>query len=198
MQVDYYYSLMSPWAYFGAPRLYKLQDKYGLKINHYPLDIIKLFSISGGLPLAKRSDQRKTYRMMELKRWQKKLDMPINFMPKYFPPSDVSKASCMILSVKDSKIKNNLSFSLLKSLWVEEKDIGDQSTLIAICEDLNLNSEDVLEQALANKNYYHSLADEAASRNVFGSPSYVLNDEVFWGQDRLDLLEENIVKQNML
>ena len=135
---------------------------------------------------------------MELKRWQKKLDMPINFMPKYFPPSDVSKASCMILSVKDSKIKNNLSFSLLKSLWVEEKDIGDQSTLIAICEDLNLNSEDVLEQALANKNYYHSLADEAASRNVFGSPSYVLNDEVFWGQDRLDLLEENIVKQNML
>ena len=194
MQIDYYYSLMSPWAYFGAPRLYELQNKYGLKINHYPLDIIKLFSISGGVPLAKRSDQRKVYRMMELKRWQKKLNMPINYMPKYFPPSDVSKASCMILSMKDPKIKNNLSFSLLKSVWVEEKDIGDQSTLIEICENLNLNSDDVFEQALASKNYYHSLADKAANRNVFGSPSYVLNDEVFWGQDRLDLLEETIVK----
>ena len=43
MQIDYYYSLMSPWAYFGAPRLYELQDKYGLTINHFPLDLIKLF-----------------------------------------------------------------------------------------------------------------------------------------------------------
>ena len=195
MQIDYYYSLMSPWAYFGAPRLYELQNKYGLKINHYPLDIIKLFSLSGGEPLAKRADQRKTYRMMELKRWQKKLDIPINFMPKYFPPSDVSRASCMVLSMKDSKIQNNLSFSLLQCVWVKQKDIGDQNTLIKICKDLNLNSEDIFEQALAKENFYHSLAVEAANRNVFGSPSYVLNEEVFWGQDRLDLLEETIIKK---
>ena len=194
MQIDYYYSLMSPWAYFGAPRLYKLQKKYELKINHYPLDILELFSLSGGLPLAKRADQRKVYRMMELKRWQKKLDMPINFIPKYFPPSDVSKASCMVLSMKDDKIQNDLSFSLLQCVWVKQKDIGDQNTLIKVCEDLNLNSEDVFEQALASKKLYHSLAVEASNRNVFGSPSYVLNEEVFWGQDRLDLLEEAVVK----
>ena len=194
MQVDYYYSLMSPWAYFGAPRLYKLQDKYGLKINHYPLDILKLFTLSGGIPLAKRADQRKLYRMMELKRWQKKLNLPINFMPKYFPPSDVSKASCIILSIKDPKIQNDLSFSLLQYVWVKEEDIGDQNTLIQVCKNLNLNSGDIFEQALASNKLYHSLAVEASNRNVFGSPSYVLNEEVFWGQDRLDLLEEAVVK----
>ena len=132
---------------------------------------------------------------MELKRWQKKLNLPINFMPKYFPPSDVSKASCMILSIKDPKIQNDLSFSLLQCVWIKQKDIGDQNTLIKVCKDLNLNSEDIFEQALAKENFYHSLADEAANRNVFGSPSYVLNEEVFWGQDRLDLLEETIIKK---
>ena len=194
MQIDYYYSLMSPWAYFGAPRLYKLQKKYELKINHYPLEIIELFSLSGGLPLAKRADQRKVYRMMELKRWQKKLDIPINFIPKYFPPSDVSKASCMVLSMKDDKIQNDLSFSLLQCVWVKQKDIGDQNTLIEICETLNLKYEVMFKQALASEKLYHSLAVKAANSNIFGSPSYVLNKEVFWGQDRLDLLEEAIVK----
>ena len=132
--------------------------------------------------------------MMELKRWQKKLDIPINFIPKYFPPSDVSKASCMVLSMKDDKIQNDLSFCLLQCVWVKQKDIGDQNTLIKVCEDLNLNSEDIFEQALASKKLYLSLAVEASNRNVFGSPSYVLNEEVFWGQDRLDLLEEAVVK----
>ena len=192
MYVDYYYTLMSPWAYFGATRLYELQNKYEFKINHYPLDILKLFSLSGGEPLAKRANQRKSYRMMELKRWQKKLNLPINFVPKYFPPSDVSNASCIILSIKDPKIQNDISFSLLEYVWVKEKDIGEQSVLIEVCEKLNLNSEDMLQQALANKNLYHSLAHQAASKNIFGSPSYVLNEEVFWGQDRLDFLEEAV------
>ena len=194
MQIDYYYSLMSPWAYLGAPRFYELQQKYDFVINHYPLDIIKLFRLSGGMPLAKRADQRKVYRMMELKRWQKKLNLPINLTPKYFPPSDVARASCMVLSIKDPKIQNDLSFSLLQNVWVEEKDIGDQNTLIEVCNHLGLNSEEMFEQASTKEKLYHSLADEAAKLNIFGSPSYVLKEEVFWGQDRLDLLEEIIVK----
>ena len=132
MKIDYYYTLMSPWTYLGTSRFYELQKKYGFLINHLPLDIIKLFSLSGGEPLGKRAQQRKCYRMMELKRWQKKLNIPINFNPKYFPPSDVIKASCMILSIKNQKNQNLLSFNLLKCVWVEEKDIGDTKTLLDI------------------------------------------------------------------
>ena len=193
MQIDYYYSLMSPWAYFGAPRLYELQKKHGFIINHYPLNILKLFTLSGGIPLAKRADQRKVYRMMELKRWRKKLNLPINLAPKYFPPSDVSRASCMVLSIKDPKIQNDLSFSLLESVWFKEKDIGDEKTLIEVCKNLDLNSEEIFKKSLTSEKLFYKLAAEAAKRNVFGSPSYVLNEEVFWGQDRLDLLEEFIV-----
>ena len=194
MFVDYYYSLMSPWAYFGAPRFYKLQKKYGFKINHYPLDILKLFPLSGGEPLSKRSEQRKAYRMMELKRWKKKLNMPINFNPKYFPPSDTIKASCLILLTEDLELKNILSFTLLKYVWVEEKDIGDINILMDLCDQMKINSDYVNKIPENVEKLYHSLAMKAAKINIFGSPSYVLNKEVFWGQDRLDFLEEALVK----
>ena len=184
---------MSPWAYFGSIKFFELQKKYGFSINHYPLDIVKLFSLSGGEPLPKRSEQRKAYRMMELKRWQKKLNIPINFNPKYFPPSNVEKASCLILSNKEPQIQNKLSFSLFKSMWLEEKDIGDENTLSEICQSHGLDYKEASKQASGFTDMYNSLAEQAASLNVFGSPSYVLNDEVFWGQDRLDLLEEVIL-----
>ena len=83
----------------------------------------------------------------------------------------------------------------MKCVWVNEEDIGDESTLIEVCESLNLRSEEMFERASDKKKLYHSLAIEASNKNVFGSPSYVLNEEVFWGQDRLDLLEETIIKK---
>ena len=83
---------------------------------------------------------------------------------------------------------------MLKCVWVKEKDIGNQNTLIEICKSLNLNPDEIFNQISTSEKLYYSLADKAAKRNVFGSPSYVLNDEVFWGQDRLDLLEEAIIK----
>lgn len=184
---------MSPWAYLGAQRFYELQKKYNFIINHYPFDILKLFSLSGGIPLAKRADQRKIYRMMELKRWKKKLNLPINFQPKYFPPSDLVKASCMILSIKDQNVQNLTSLNLLKCVWVEEKDIGSIINLNEVCHKVGLNSHEIIDNLEIHEKFYHSLADKAAKCNVFGSPSYVLNGEVFWGQDRLDLLEEKIL-----
>ena len=185
---------MSPWAYLGAQRFYDLQNKYNFKINHYPLDMLKLFSLTGGLPLGKRSEQRKAYRIMELQRWKKKLNLSINFVPKYFPPSDVVKASCMILSIRDQNMQNLLSLYLLKCVWTDDKDVGEINTLLEVCKNLRLNGDELLEKSKKFENTYYSLADTAAKRNVFGSPSYVLNDEVFWGQDRLDLLEEKILE----
>ena len=124
---------------------------------------------------------------------EKKLNLSINFNPKYFPPSDTEKASCMVLSIQDSKIQNLLSFNFLKCIWIEEKDIGDVKTLLKACKNLQLDGKKILEDSKDYKDVYNSLADIAAKQNVFGSPSYVLNDEVFWGQDRLDLLEEKIL-----
>ena len=77
----------------------------------------------------------------------KKLNLPINFTPKFFPPSDVVTASCLILFVKDQNMKNLLSLNLLKCVWVKEKDIGDINTLVEVCNNLGLNGNELLEKS---------------------------------------------------
>ena len=195
MNISYYYTLMSPWAYLGSRRFYKLKEKYNFNIIHYPLDIIKLFSLSGGEPLAKRADQRKAYRLMELRRWKEILKIPINPQPKHFPPSDVSVASCMILALDNEKDQNKLAHKLLEFVWVEEKDIGDISTLKEACSKCNIEFNELIRSQKNFVEKYHSLAIHASKKNVFGSPSYVLDEEIFWGQDRLDMLEKALQKK---
>ena len=144
MNISYYYSLMSPWAYLGSKRFYKLKEKYNFNIIHYPLDIINLFSLSGGEPLSKRAEQRKVYRMMELKRWKEVLNIPINFNPKYFPPSDLIKASCMILALDNEEDQNKLAYKLLEFIWKYEKDIGNDDNLKEACVQCSLDSDKLI------------------------------------------------------
>ena len=115
-------------------------------------------------------------------------------MPKYFPPSDVSKASVIILSIDDEQKQNEISFLFLRQMWVEEKDVGDENNIREACKSLDLNFDHLLKLADTKITLYHSLAEKAAKLNVFGSPTYVINKEIFWGQDRLDLLEEYVNK----
>ena len=194
MNVYYYYTFMSPWAYLGSERFYNLKKKYNFKIIHYPLDIIKLFSLSGGEPLAKRAEQRKAYRIMELKRWKEILDSRINIKPKYFPPSDIKIPSCMVLALNNEEDQNKLAYKLLELVWVEDKDIGNIEILEEACLKCNLNFKSLMLEQGNMLEKFNNLASIAAKNNVFGSPSYVVNDEVFWGQDRLELFERAIKK----
>ena len=123
-----------------------------------------------------------------------KVNMPINFTTKYFPPSDVSKASTIILSIEDQQKQNDISFLFLRQMWAEEKDVGDENNIREACNSLDLNFDQLTTGANTKIELYHSLAEKAAQSNVFGSPTYVVNKEIFWGQDRLDLLEEFVDK----
>ena len=80
-QVDYYFSLQSPWAYIGHKLFREVANTYGLKVNHKPVVLIDLFSETGGLPLAKRHPVRQRYRMVELQRWRDKRGLNFHLQP---------------------------------------------------------------------------------------------------------------------
>ena len=187
---------MSPWAYLGSQRFYALKKKYNFKIIHNPLDHRKLFSITGGVPLAKRSKQRKEYRIMELERWKEILETPLNINPKYFPPSDIIIPSCMILALENEESQNHLAQKFLEYVWVKDKDLGNKLHIIEACKECNLEAEELFNSYIKFVEKFESLAEKAADINVFGSPSYVIDSEVFWGQDRLELLERKLKKGN--
>jgi 2-hydroxychromene-2-carboxylate isomerase len=189
--IDYFFSANSPWTYLGHERFVAIARKAGAHVNVKPADFGRVFAASGGLPLAQRPKQRQAYRMMELKRWRDFLGIPINVEPKHFRvPTE--PASRLIIAA-DAKDLNALALTgfIGKAVWEEERDISDAETLKAIAAEHGRNAKLLWEAAQSDgtKATFDAYTQEAIDRQVFGAPTYIYKDELFWGQDRLDFLE---------
>ncbi|HJS84982.1 MAG TPA: 2-hydroxychromene-2-carboxylate isomerase [Acetobacteraceae bacterium] len=196
MHIDYYVSLNSPWTHLGATRLEAMAKRHGASLRVFPVDFGTIFSASGGLPLPKRSPQRQAYRLMELERWRAHLRIPIQIRPKFFPANEVPAASCVIAAretIGDAPAVA-LAHRVLKALWEEERDTGDAATLARLVADVGLDAP-ALTRLAAEERWAERRArdtQDALARGVFGAPSYVIGDEIFWGQDRLEFVERRL------
>jgi len=191
MRINYFYSHVSPWAYLGHQRFLDMAKKHRAGIDFVPLTLAKIFPVSGGLPLGKRAPQRQAYRMWELRRWPTVLGIKINIEPKYFPVDDGPSAKIAILIKRDGGDVSKLSLAFMSAVWHEERNITDRATLIEIVNDYGFDGEALYEESLgeeANK-LLEINCTRANEAEVFGAPTYVVDGEPFWGQDRLDLLE---------
>lgn len=175
----------------GGPRLTQMAQRHGADIDYKPVELAKIFPATGGLPLAKRAPQRQAYRMAELERWRDFLGMPLTLKPKFFPAAEWPAAGMVIAARQEGQDCGALSNALLKAVWAEEQDITERDTLLHIARETGLDGEALLSAAETDpiKAEYAANTDEAIAAGVFGSPSYVFKGEVFWGQDRLELLD---------
>ena len=83
--VNYYLAPQSPWTYLGHQRLMKMVEQAGAQVRVIPMDLGKVFPVSGGLPLGQRAPQRQAYRFVDLERFSKHLQLPVHLKPKFFP-----------------------------------------------------------------------------------------------------------------
>jgi 2-hydroxychromene-2-carboxylate isomerase len=182
--IDYYMSPSSPWTYLGHTRLGEMAGRYGATINVKPVDFGVIFPQSGGLPLPKRAPQRQAYRLVELKRWQEHLGVPLVVQPKHFPVDGGPAAALICASPPEKRMA--LAGELLAALWREDRNIADPELLDAIGARHGVPAGD--------RTKYDAYTQEALGHGVFGAPSYVYRNEIFWGQDRLDFLERVLAR----
>jgi carboxymethylenebutenolidase len=198
LHVDYYVSLNSPWTHLGAARIEAMTAKHGATMKIWPVDFGTIFAGSGGLPLPKRSPQRQAYRLQELARWKEHLGIPITIKPKHFPTSEALSSACVIAlrETQGNAPAIKLAHAVLKALWEQERDPGDEATLAALIGECGLDAAAVI--ALGKDPRWAAMkeADTAAAlaRGVFGAPSFVIGDEIFWGQDRLEFVERRLAR----
>jgi 2-hydroxychromene-2-carboxylate isomerase len=129
-----------------------------------------------------------------LGRWTLHLNIKFNKKPKFWPPKDPhTPAHFLIASIEMGK-KMDFGFKVLEHIWAKESDISNLDTMESIAEDLKINFNDLKKLAMSEKikTIYESNSQEAISMNVFGVPTYICNNELFWGQDRLSFLEESL------
>ena len=196
--VDYYMTPVSPFTYFGHERFRAICRDRGAEINLKVMDLGKVFPVSGGLALKDRAPQRRAYRMMELKRWRDFLGMPLTLEPKFFPvPAEA--AATLILAVleqRGTETALDVAGDCLRAIWSEDRDISLRDTLRDIAGARGLDAQALLTQAASAgiAAVYVMQSQEAIARGIFGSPTYIYNDEIFWGQDRLDFLDRALAR----
>ncbi len=196
--VDYFFSLNSPWTYFGAARLEAMVARHGATLRPWPVDFGTIFAASGGLPLPKRSPQRQAYRQMEMLRWRAYLGIPIHVRPRHAPMNETLPASCVICVREsvDAPSAVRLAHRVMRALWEDETDPADEATLAVLIADVGLDPVPLLAAARDERWMEQRAADSATAlaRGVFGAPSYVMGEEIFWGQDRLEFLERHLAQ----
>lgn len=189
-EIVVYYALQSPWAYLGWQRLLDLARERGVQATFRPIKMAPVFAASGGLPLAKRPKQRQAYRMMELKRWRDVLDVPLTLEPTCFPVDETLAAMMTIAHGEQGGDIGALSMAMLRAVWAEERNLADRPTLLAIAAEQGVDGEALMVMAgtEAIDAVYEANTEAALTDGVFGVPTFKFGDELFWGQDRLELL----------
>jgi 2-hydroxychromene-2-carboxylate isomerase len=191
-QVDYYFSLSSPWAYIGHGAFRDVVATYGLAVNHKPVILLDLFSETGGLPLVKRHPVRQRYRMVELQRWRDKRGLNFHLQPKHSPFNARLADGVVIAAIEAGHDPDPFLRRAFPAVWEDELDLADAATLTKIAEAAGLPGKELVERSgtEAISAAYEKNRQDAISADVFGSPVYVLDGEVFWGQDRIELLAD--------
>lgn len=193
--VDYYLAPMSPWTYLGHQRFVQIAKAAGAKVRVMPMDLGKVFPISGGLPLGKRAPQRQAYRLVEMTRFSQHLNVPLNLHPKFFPVAGDPSAKLIIAVDMHHGADAALAITgaLLTAVWHEERDIADTATLAALLSEHQLDAACLdLSNTPEVQARYDSYTQSAIDTQVFGAPSYVIDGDMFWGQDRLDFVAQKL------
>lgn len=192
-RIDCYLTPLSPWLYLAGSRPEAIAARHGAELVYKPCDPAALFTRSGGQMLADRPEARKAYRLQELRRWSARLDMPLNLRPAHFPvnPAPASYAIIAAQAAGGGDI-HALVRALGRAAWAEDRDISDDGVIgdcLAAC---GFSRGLTMSGLLAGAETYTRNLNDALEAGVFGFPSYVVGAEIFWGQDRLDFLDDHL------
>ncbi len=194
--VDYYFAPQSPWMYLGHERFAELLQRTDTQVRVLPVDFGQVFPASGGLPLPQRAPQRQAYRLVELRRFSEALGIPLNPQPRCFPVAG-DPAGWLITAVagQDGEAAAmRLTSAVGRAVWAQERDIADATVLAELLDECGLDPQRLAQsQQDGVKALYAAHTTQAIDAGVFGAPSYVIDGEVFWGQDRLDFVERRLL-----
>ncbi len=191
-QIEYFYSAHSAYAYLGASTLARIAQQTGAQVIHRPFDFMPVVQATGATGFKQRSPQHIAYFFgRELRRWAqwRALDI-LTFRPTHHD-NPLGLASGMILAARDP---DRLSSSILEAHWRDDADIADTDTLRTIAKSCGEDADKLLEAAASEpiQEQFAANTAEAIARGIFGSPTYFVRGDMFYGQDRLEMLERAI------
>ncbi|MFK7967542.1 MAG: 2-hydroxychromene-2-carboxylate isomerase [Burkholderiaceae bacterium] len=185
--IDYYYAPISAYAYLGEPRLIQIAQEAGVRVAFKPLDIMPVFEAAGAIPPARQNPQKLAYRRADTARTAARLGMPLNPKPAHWPVPMALAARTIIAAELLGVDQHHVSMTIMKAIQVNEQDISSPAQLLSALSQSDLPASALLDTAQQDQ-CGETLQDNirtAIEQSVMGAPTYVVNGEMFFGQDRL-------------
>lgn len=192
-EITYFYSTHSAYAYLGAAKLSAICARFGCRLIHRPFALSPVVERIGGLPFAKRTQAHVDYFFgREIERWAAFRDVPIiNHRPTHHDQPLTLSSGMLIAADKRGLNIDRLSHAILQAHWRDDIDLMDGKALAHAARAIGIDPVPLLDAALSPdiQAIFQANTTQAIARSVFGSPTYFLGDEMFYGQDRLEMLE---------
>jgi 2-hydroxychromene-2-carboxylate isomerase len=194
-EIDYFYFPNSPYCYLAGLGLEQVAARHGASIAYKPVELMRIFAETGTPQLKDRHESRKRYRLQDLARTARAVGLPINLQPPYFPANPVP-ASAAVIAAQNAGGGDlaGLAHRILRALWAEDRDIGDDA-VVRDCLTAAGFAPDLADKGMLSAvETLQRNTDEALRRGVFGAPTYAVGEELFWGQDRLPILDAHLAE----
>jgi 2-hydroxychromene-2-carboxylate isomerase len=190
--IEYFYSAHSSYTWLGSARFREIVQAAGRNVVHKPVDLNRVLLGAGSTSFAERSEQFRNYFFFrELQRWSEYRNSPIFGRPKYHH-HDPRLANCMIIAAQHQQLDPQpLGHAFLRAHWCHDADLADEPTLTRVATEAGFNGSVLLSEAQETsvKQEFLRNTEEAIERSMFGAPTYFVDGDMFYGQDRLELVE---------
>lgn len=190
--IEYFYSTRSIYAHFGAQRIVDLARRFGRRLVHFPVDLSRVVPAAGSLPFDKRSAAHKAYQFgREIERWSEYLGIPALVDPVHHFGDRKLSAGVILAAQTAGADVDRLHVDMLTALWRDDRDLSSADVLGGLVAGVGADAKAILDAARSDSNQarFRQCTEEAVAAGVPGSPTYIVDGELFYGQDRLMMVE---------
>jgi len=188
--VEFYFDVGSPTAYLAHKRLQQLRAQYGLKLRYMPMLLGGVFKASGNTSPIAIPAKGKYMLEQDLPRFAARYGVPLIFNP-HFPINTLNLMRAAIAAQELGCVDAYLD-RVFDAIWVEKKNMGDAAVVERVLADAGLDAGALIarSQDPAVKAELVANTEAAVARGVFGAPTLFMDGAMYFGQDRLDFIEE--------
>ncbi|MEM1286961.1 MAG: 2-hydroxychromene-2-carboxylate isomerase [Pseudomonadota bacterium] len=189
--IDYYFTLISPFSYLGHESFLNVAQKHGATISYKPFNLFDVFKTSGAVPVPERPASRQAYRLIELQRIAEFRNVPLTLKPKHWP-TNPALANGAVLAILDAGgDPSAFMYAAFKACWLEDKDIADAGVVSDLLSAAGFDAPAITASATSDEitAKIATFTEEAIAAGAVGAPVYVLDGEPYWGQDRIEYLD---------
>jgi 2-hydroxychromene-2-carboxylate isomerase len=187
MNLTFFHDFASPFSYLASTQVERICAPH--TVEWRPILLGGLFKKLGtpNVPLQAMSEPRRRYQLRDLAHWADHWQVRFSF-PTRFPMNTVAALRMVLAAPVEKQVA--LSHAFYRAYWAEDRDLADRVTLVTLAGSLGLDGEALFSATSdpAVKQQLHANTDGAHAAGAFGVPSFLVGDQLFWGQDRLDLV----------